>query len=227
MQTNITKLAPVDMGPVMNKRDCVSLLIHERRLARLAIRNIEAVLEVNRADRRQAKKYRASDNPLLIRNAEVIDARIAERENELTGWEHALVCSGYCIRELTAEIDRLIPINELFDILEVNPVDRSKVGSTAGFKEIVFVHGLEDSATYRDGYFKEGPLFRALMLCMEDMMKTNHALQQKITDSLFGKGGMLEFVPTYSRTPDGHFERNPPKLRMADEVDLAAKPALH
>ncbi len=221
MQTNIIKLAPDEVDPAEFKRECILFLLSSRRLARKALRNIEAVVDSNRADRRLAKKYRASANPLLIRNAEVIEARIAERKSEIDTWNFVLVSIGYSLRDITDDIDQLISINELFDILEVNPVDRIKVGVTAGFKEIVFIHGLEDSATYRSCDWKEGPLFKALMRCFDDVMKTDHVLQQKTTDSLFAKGGMFEFVPTYSQTSSGSFVRNPPNLRLADEGDLS------
>lgn len=225
MQSNIISLAPDEIDPAEHKRECILTLISSRRLARRAMNEITTAADIKRALARLSKQHRASGNPLLIRNAEVIETRIAEQMSTIDTWHEVLFHVGLGIRAFADDIDRLVPTNELFDILEVNPVDRAKVSATANLWEIVFVHGLEDSATHRGGDFKEGPLFQALAAYMDYMMKTNPALQQKITDSLFGKGGMFEFVPTYSRTASGGFKRNPPKLRLADETDLSAKPA--
>lgn len=227
MQSNITNIDPSDMGLCATKRDLINFLAYQRRAARSVLRNVEAMVDSSMAEARLVKKYRASGNLILIRNAEVIEARIAARKKDIAAWNDLLLDIGYLLRAFTDDIDRLIPINDLFDILEVNPVDRSKVGATASFTNIVFVYGLEDSATHRGSEWKEGPLFKAMASCMNDLMKTNPALQQKMTDSLFGKGGMFEFVPTYSRTLAGNFERNPPKLRLADGVDLPANRLHH
>lgn len=216
MQSNIAKIDPADMGPLESKRQLINFLAIQRRTARQVLRNIEAMVDSSMAEARLVKKYRASGNPILIRNAEVIEARIAARKKDIAAWNDQLLVIGYCLRTFTDYIDRLIPINELFDILEVNPADRSKAGDSPSFTNIVFVHGLEDSATHRGSEWKEGPLFKAMASCMNDLMKNNPALQQQMTDSLFGKGGMFEFVPTYSRTASGEFKRNPPNLRLAD-----------
>lgn len=219
MKTNATNIDPVDTGSWVTKRDLLNLLSCQRRAARLALHHIEAMGDSNMAESRLVKKYRASGNPILIRNADVIEARIAARRNEIATWDGQLIDIGYSLRAFSDDIDRLIPINELFDILEVNPVDRSKAGAAPSFTKIVFVHGLEDSATHRGSDWKEGPLFKAMASCMGDLMKNNPALQQQMTDSLFGKGGMFEFVPTYSRNEKGEFARNPPKLRLAEASD--------
>lgn len=222
MQTNIIKMTPDEVDPAEYKRELILSLISARRAARRAINQIDEVGARNRAERRLARKSRESGNPLLVRNAEVIEARIAERKSERDTWDELLMLIGANIWALADDIDRIIPTRELLDILEVNPVDRSRVGNKPCFREIVFVHGLEDSATNRYSETKEGPLFRALLSYTMHAMDSNPGLQQKMIGSLFGKGGMFEFVPSYSQTPSGHFERNPPKLRLADEVDLPA-----
>lgn len=225
MQSNIINIAPDDIDPAEHKRECILTLISARRTARRAINEIDTAAETNRALRRLAKQHCASGNPLLVRNAQVIETRIAEQRRTIDIWHEVLLHVGIGIRAFSDDIDRLIPTTELFDILEVNPADRGKVSATAHLWEIVFVHGLEDSATHRGSDWKEGPLFQALAAYMDHMMKTNPAFQQQITDGLFGKGGMFEFVPTYSRTASGEFKRNPPKLRLADEKDLPANSA--
>ena len=227
MQTNITQNNPSYTGSGTTKRELVNFLVCQRREARFVLRNIEAMVDISMAEARLSKKYRASGNPILIRNAEVIEARIAARKKDIADWNDLLLDIGYCLRAFTEDIDRLIPINDLFDILEVNPADRPKVSAAPSFTEIVFIHGLEDSATHRGSEWKEGPLFKAMARCMDDLMKNNPALQQEMTDSLWGKGGMFEFVPTYSLGSDGKMHRNQPNLRLADEVDLTANPIRH
>lgn len=220
MQSNVIKFATDDVDQKEYKRALILSLIADRRAARHAINEIAKVATSNRAARRLARKNRESGNPILVRNAEVIEARIKGSKDELNTWDELLMLIGGNLLGMADDIDRLIPTRELLDLLEVNPADRSRIGDKAGIKEIVFAHGLEDSATYRDSDTKEGPLFRALMSYTMYLMDSNPELQKKMTDSLFGKDGLCEFMPTYSRTADGTFARNPPKLRLADETDL-------
>lgn len=220
MQRNVSQNDPLDMGPFESKRQLINFLAIQRRSVRLALRNVNAMVDCNMAEARLVKKYRASGNPFLIRNSETIEARIAARRKDIASWNDMVLNIGHRLWAFADYIDHLIPISELFDILEVNPVDRTKVCATEGFKEIVFVRGLEDSATHRESDWKEGPLFEAMVRWMMHCMDTSPDLKNRITDGMFGKGGLFEFVPTYSRTTSGEFKRNPPKLRLADETDL-------
>lgn len=209
--------------PIVEKRDVIISLITLRCSARMVCRNIDNLADANSADRRLAKKHRASGGMLMDRAAEVIEARIAEREGAIKTWHDILSGIGCDIRAMSDYIDRLVPTKELLDVLEVNSVDRAKVGPSDGLKEIVFVKGLEDSATHRGSLWKEGPLFRAMSSYFMHAMDTVPELKNVVMDSLWGKGGMFEFVPSYSRNADGVFVRNPPKLRVADEaVDCKA-----
>ncbi|HIJ31393.1 MAG TPA: hypothetical protein HPP89_07865, partial [Gammaproteobacteria bacterium] len=36
---------------------------------------------------------------------------------------------------------------------------------------------------------------------------------------LFGKGGLMEFIPRYQQGENGEMVRMPPNLRLADECD--------
>lgn len=198
------------------KHECISMLIHSRRAARNALRELERIHQAQRQSRRRARQYRKSGNPILIRNAEVIEARSKEHNPDIKYFSELLVFIGRSVRLFADDIDSLLTTRELFDLLEVNPVDRARVGPTEGFTKIVFVHGLEDSATHRGSWFKDGPLFQAMIEYMNHLTDNDPELRQKMDDGLFGKGGLLEFVPTYRRGPDGDFVRNPPKLRLAD-----------
>lgn len=219
---NVVNFMPNEANPILQKREVIQFLITLRRFARTVCRQIDNLAEANRADGRLAKKHRATGNPLMVRSAEVIEARIAERRSALKTWNETLGGIGGHLRSLDDDIKRLVPTQELFDLLEVNTVDRAKVGPNAGIREIVFVHGLEDSATNRGSLWKEGPLYEALSHYIMNSIATNPELEQVVTEGLFGKGGMFEFVPSFRRTPSGEFVRNPPNLRLADEGDLPA-----
>lgn len=213
---NIHPLTPVAIDPAEHKRQCALFLITSRRTARRAIHELSEAHAALRALRRQARKHRDSGNPVLARNAEVIESRIAEIKKDVALYDELLTLIGHNLRGMADDIERLIPTPELLDILEVNPVDRAGLSADAGLREIVFINGLEDSATHRASETKEVPLFRALLSSMMASLEKDQELQRKMNEKLFGKGSPLEFVPTYSRAADGSFVRNPPKLRLAD-----------
>lgn len=218
---SVVNLTQPNVAPPLTKRGIVNFLISSRRLCRSICRSIDDLADANQADRRVAAKHRQSGGPLLIRNAEVIESRIATRRSEIRTWDEILASYGGLLRSIADEADQLIPRNELLDILEVNPVDRAKLKPGDGFSRIVFVHGLEDSATNRSSLFKQGPLFQAMSCHMISVVKSDPELSRTMTAGLFGKGGMFEFLPTYRRNEKGEFVRNPPKLRVADECDVA------
>lgn len=206
----------MEMAMTREKRECIALLINARRMARTAIADIDRLVFEQRQSRRRTRQYRLSGNPILMRNAEVIEARLKENGPEIERLDQLLVFIGKTIRLFEDDIDRLLTNRELLDLLEVNPVDRNRISPTAGISEIVFIHGLEDSASNRGEDFKNGPLAKALISYMNDIMVSNPELQQKMTAGLFGKGGMFEFVSTYQKLADGRFIRNRPKLRLAE-----------
>lgn len=212
------KFAHEATDPTAEKRGLILLLIILRRSARTVCRLIDNLADANGADRRLAKKHRAAGGPLMGRAAEVIEARIADRSGALKTCHDILAGIGCDVRALSDDIERLVSTKELLDVLEVNPVDRAKVGPAAGLREIVFVKGLEDSATHRGSLWKEGPLFQSMSSYFMHAMDTAPEFKNVVMDSLWGKGGMFEFVPSYSRNADGVFVRNPPKLRVADEA---------
>lgn len=215
------RASATSVAPPLTKREIVHFLISSRRLCRSICRSIDDLADANQADRRVAAKHRQSGGPLLIRNAEVIESRIATRRSEIKAFNETLSAFGRLVRSVADEADQLIPRNELLDILEVNPADRAKLKPGDGLRQIVFVHGLEDSATNRNSAFRQGPLFEAMSRYMISVMKSDPELSRTMTAGLFGKGGMFEFLPTYRRNEKGEFVRNPPKLRVADECDIA------
>lgn len=117
-------------------------------------------------------------------------------------------------------IDAAVPQSLLLDLLNVSRADRNDIAPDDGIVEIAFIKGLEDSAMYRGSDSKQGPLARAYMVFMSHELEHNEELKQAAHTSLFGKGGLFEFLPTYQRASSGEMRRQPPNLRLADECDV-------
>lgn len=203
-----------------DQRSVTHYLIHQRRRARSALHELNIVADMNRAARRRAKQYRNSGNPIMIRRAETVEAQIAARNLVAKIWRDELAKIGRDLMTFADHINAALPTWEMCDLLEVNRVDRASIGAMDGIIEIAYIQSLEDSATHRGSDFKQGPLAQAVMRYISHQLATDAALQAKAHEHLFGKGGMFEFLPTYSRRPDGEFVKNPPKLRLADECDF-------
>jgi hypothetical protein len=113
-------------------------------------------------------------------------------------------------------IDNMIPRGLLLDLLNVNPVDRDGVKEARGFKELIFVHGVENSVERRGEGWNGSPLFCACHRWFMHELIHNEELSRMANDILFGEGGMFEFIPTYQQMPDGSMKRLRPPLRVVD-----------
>jgi hypothetical protein len=83
--------------------------------------------------------------------------------------------------------------------------------------EIVYMHGLEDSAARVKDDWKNGPLFRAAQEVFMDFL-TNTVEGQKLGDSLFERSGMFANVPTFKEAADGTMKRQPPRLHVVPDA---------
>lgn len=209
-------MTPYDLR---TERGCVRFLIDRRYMCRMIIRHLDAVHEENSRDRRNARRFRETNNPMLIRRAETLDGIVRRRSDAMKDCRDALLTWGRELVELSRHIDAAVPQRTLLDVLNVNCADRSKIDPDDGVVEIAYVKGLEDSAMFRGDDFKRGPLAQAAMRFMSHELAHNERLKQSAEEYLFGKGGMLEFLPTYRQSADGKLVRNPPKLRLADGCD--------
>lgn len=208
------------MNNDISTRDCVTLIIYERWLCRSMIESIESLGDQSREKKRQAKKLRETGNPLMARRADTLDKQVTKLAEQIRAGQEGLKNRGRAMIENSACIDEMVPQSILLDLLNVNCADRHMVKPGDGFRKIVFVYGLEDSAMYRGGDFKQGPLAQAYLLFMFQELAHNDQLKQAADKHLFGKGGLFEFVPTYALNESGVMVRQPPKLRLADKCDI-------
>lgn len=200
-------------------RECVALLIYQRMNCRTAIRLIDKEHTAQRQLLRQARKLREAKNPLFDRRANTLEAEAKRHDEERELMRNVLMRMGAESMACATDFDAAIPQPLLLDLLNVNRADRHRVQPGDGFREIVFINGLEDSAMHRGSDFKEGPLAQAFLSFMCHELEHNEQLKQAADEHLFGKGGMFEFLPTYKRNERGEMVRQPPKLRLADKFD--------
>lgn len=117
-------------------------------------------------------------------------------------------------------IDENTSFAERLMLFNVNPADAGALPDDAGTADIVYIHRLSDSAMNRGKDFSDDVLTNACIYYFCDQIAKNSELQKAADKFFFGKGGMFEFLPTY-RMENGEMVRNPPKLRVADDCDLA------
>lgn len=201
---------------------CVAYLVD----LRLACRKISTLLDrlhdASHWRRRYAKLLREKNCPILNRKADTVE-REANRIFEETKEARCMMREwGRDLFRSAALVDDRVPQSMLLDLLGVNVADRGRVSSDDGLIEIAYIKGLEDSATYRGSDWKQGPLAQAMMRFMNHELIHNEQLKHAAHETLFGKGGMFEFLPTYRQAPSGELVRNPPKLRLACDKDAAA-----
>ncbi|WP_161551341.1 MULTISPECIES: hypothetical protein [Pseudomonas] len=112
-------------------------------------------------------------------------------------------------------------LDVILDVLAVNPVHRAEAAEYAAeakgtLSGVVFVAGLEDSASTKSGRkerdFKDGPLFNACMRQFEQMLLDNPGA---LPDP-FAPDGPFYGIPTYTQMPDGSMVRNSPTVTVHD-----------
>ena len=79
---------------------------------------------------------------------------------------------GRMLMDMAIYIDHVTTLEDRCEALNVNVADRAELTEEDGIIEIIFAHGLEDSATYRrsDNNWDK-PLFRALAPAFIDFMR--------------------------------------------------------
>lgn len=204
---------------ITTTHDCAAYLIDRRFSCRRIAQFLSAIHDENSQDRRQARKFRETNNPILMRRADTLEAQAKRRSDALQNGRDLLLKWGRELIELSPHIDAAVSQPLLLDLLNVNRADRERVSQEDGLIEIAYIKGLEDSAMYRCDGWKQGPLAQAVMRAINHELLHNDQLKQAAHEHLFGKGGMCEFLPTYRMAPSGEMERQPPKLRLADECD--------
>lgn len=191
--------------------------------------NIRRVLKINEhymnvrhAYMRQARLLKATGNKFNARRAESLEAKAQEIFEQGESSRELLRNLGQSVMQTAKAINEHVPQSLLMDLLAINVTDRSRVEPSDGIIELTFIKGMEDSAYYRKCDWKCGPIAEAIQAFMNYEMLHNEELKNSMHNYMFGKGGMFEFLPTYTRTQEGEFIKKRPKLRLADpEVDKA------
>jgi hypothetical protein len=129
--------------------------------------------------------------------------------------------SGRLLVDAARLVDAGTTLAQRCEILNVNVAERADLTDADGLVQIVFAHGLEDSAARRKVEWNDGPLYSAMQPVFMDFL-TNTKEGQELGDSLFEPGGLLATVPMYSQAADGSMKRLPPRLHV---VPSAIPPA--
>jgi hypothetical protein len=175
----------------------------------------------------EAQRNRAEAQALKDRGNPFDAARISKQEqraHELDARGRALSENirryGCLLTEAASCIDMCTTLAERCELLNVNIADRTVLTDGDGVVTILFAHALEDSAERRHCEFNDGPLFTAMRLVMMDLLDTPQG--QAASHALYEPGGMFEWLPFYTRNPDGTWTRLPPPLREFTRGSQAA-----
>jgi hypothetical protein len=133
-----------------------------------------------------------------------------------------LKSSGHLLTKTARMVDANLTLEQRCEILNVNKAHRGDLTDADGLIEIVYMHGLEDSAARVKDDWKDGPLFQAAQEVFMDFL-TNTVAGQKLGDSLFERGGMFADAPMFKQSADGTMKRQPPRLHVVP--DAISEPA--
>ncbi len=145
----------------------------------------------------------------------------AEQETRRTGRRKNFLAIADWLLRVEDYLTIVYGVETILDVLAVNPVHRAGAAEYAAkarstLSGIVFVSGLEDSASARSGRntadHKDGPLFNAYMRQFEQVMIDNPGAMPDPT----APGGPLYGVPTYYQQPDGSMARKSASLTVHD-----------
>lgn len=170
--------------------------------------------------RREQKKLAADRNRFNKRRAALMEPEIAS----MVEWSRLLGDRLYDVTELllsaSGAINASLSQQELMDVLEINPADRTSVEDGDGIVELTFARSLEHSAMYRGSDWKRGVITESITSYMCKKYIRDAEFKKASNDMMFGKGGMFEFLPVYRHNENGEMVRQPPKLRLAETCDI-------
>ena len=203
-------------GLTREHKDTLNSLVHARRALRAFFASIDRNHDHGRNAARQIKKLRATGNRFDARRADLLeqDQDFVQQisRQELESMQIYIRDIGRILMHYPATC---FPQALLLDFLEVNQVDRQQVEPDDGLVELVYLHGLEQSACYRGDDSSQGPFARAIVSYLQHELIHNKEMKKQADALLFGKGGMFEFIPTYKQNAQGEMVRQQPPLRLA------------
>jgi hypothetical protein len=167
--------------------------------------------------RRQARKLREYAGPFDGARIAAWEAIADDAAAGCKTMRECLKSSGHLLTKTARMVDAGLTLEQRCEILNVNKAHCGDLTDADGLIEIVYMHGLEDSAARVKDDWKNGPLFQAAQEVFMDFL-TNHAEGRKIGDSLFQPGGMLADVATFKEAADGTMQRQPPRLHVVPDA---------
>ncbi|WP_423709644.1 hypothetical protein [Undibacterium sp. WLX3042] len=188
-------------------------LIQARHSIRKAVQSLNASRDEAYQHGRRARQLKAYGSPFYagrIAELEQAASAIHKGTESLRG---KLKAWGYLLTDIAHVLDSCTTLAQRCDLLNVNIADRGDLTESDGLIQIIFAHGLEDSAEHRGKDFKEGAMFEALQMVFMDFL-TNTDEGKALGESLFEEGGLFESIATYTKDNDGNLKPTPPKLSL-------------
>ena len=186
-------------------------------MIRRGIRRTVAILDCQRDKasrcRRYARIIKERANPFDAARIAILETHVDEATAMCKPLRESLKESGKLLASLAPMINAGTTLAQRCDVLNVNIADRTKLTEADGLHEIVFAHGLEDSASRRNREWNDGELFQAMHQVFMDFL-VNTSEGQALGDSLFEAGGMFADAPMYRQAADGTMTRLPPRLSI-------------
>lgn len=208
----LNTLAAIEQKPTTTAR---TRLLITRRVCRLLCTVRQNIHAERRALRRQAACLR-SGLPFTKTAIERLEQLAAgHRADELATARNVLTMYGVLLLRDPAGDAAALGFGELCDLLNVNTVEREQArrdGATS-FRDVAFIHALEDSASRRGEDCKSGPLFEAYRAAMMEFIRTAPA--EQLPDP-FAPGGPLYGCPVRELNPDGSVTIKRPALTVHD-----------
>lgn len=170
--------------------------------------------------RRQARIIKERANAFDAARIAALEALADDATAACKPLRDALHECGKVFANTAPIIDAGTTLAQRCEILNVNVADRADLTEADGLHQIIFAHGLEDSAARLKDDWKNGPLFQASQQVFMDFL-LNTREGQKLGDSLFEPGGMFAGVPMYTQAADGTMKRQPPRLYVVPDTDSA------
>jgi hypothetical protein len=193
-------------------KDFLLFLIMARRDIRKTVQALSSKREEAQQCRRKARVLKQRGGPFDAARIALLERMADDISDGCKPLTENLKQSGMFLAEVAPLFDAGTTLAQRCEILGVSVVDRDVLTEADGLHQIVFAHGLEDSASSRGEDWKNGPLFQALSRVFMDFL-LNSEEGKRLGDSLFETGGMFADVPMYTRAPDGTITRQPPRLR--------------
>ena len=194
-------------------KDLMLFIAIMRRTTRRTIVILGQQREIARRCRRQARKLRGYAGPFDGARIAAWEAAADDAAAGCKTMRECLKSSGHLLTKTAKMVDAGLTLEQRCEILNVNKAHRGDLTDADGLIEIIYMHGLEDSAASFKDDWKTGPLFQAAQEVFIDFL-TNHVEGRKLGDSLFQPGGMFASVPTFKQAVDGTMKRQPPRLHV-------------